>query len=289
MGTTRPFASHLAGEREQEGHAMTRMLRTTLLLTVVSAGPLVAQPAAMTGPPPVLWIQRELVKPGKGSAHNDWEAGWPAAFARANWPTTYIAMNALSGPNESWFLIGYPTFEAMEKDLTGMDANASLTAEMRRLGAGESDYVESTRGVMARYIPALSHNPNVDIAKMRYFEIVTYTMRPGHDGDFIRSAGLVRDGFTKAGLDVPWAIYRAASGAPSGTFYVFLPFRSLAALDKGPANWAAMTQAIGTEQAGALARLVTDGVATEQSQVFVFNPKMSYVSKEMKAADPFWR
>jgi hypothetical protein len=53
---------------------MRKMLRATLLLTVVYAGPLVAQ-TAMPGPPPVLWIQRELVKPGKSSAHNDWEDG----------------------------------------------------------------------------------------------------------------------------------------------------------------------------------------------------------------------
>src|ERR1700694_4658784 len=99
---------------------MTVMLRTTLLLMVVSAGPVVGQQRAMNGPPPVLWIQRELVKPGKGSAHNDWEAGWPAAFGKANWPTTYIAMNAISGPNESWFLIGYPTFDALEKDIANI-------------------------------------------------------------------------------------------------------------------------------------------------------------------------
>jgi hypothetical protein len=39
----------------------------------------------------------------------------------------------------------------------------------------------------------------------------------------------------------------------------------------------------------ALNKLVLDGVATYQSQIFAFNPKMSYVNKEMKAADPFWR
>src|SRR5712671_4549370 len=137
---------------------MTRMLRTTLLVATVFAAPLAAQ-TAMPGPPPVLWIQRELVKPGKGSAHNDWEAGWPAAFAKANWPTNYLGMNALSGTNEAWFTIGYPSFAAMEKDMASMDANASLTAELKRLSAGESDYVETTSQILAQLIPSLSYKP----------------------------------------------------------------------------------------------------------------------------------
>jgi hypothetical protein len=63
----------------------------------------------------------------------------------------------------------------------------------------------------------------------------------------------------------------------------------LRALDKGRANDAAMGRALGPEQMNALDKLVLDGVATSQSQIFAFNPKMSFVSKEMKAADPFWR
>jgi len=267
---------------------MTRILRTTLLLAVVSA-PLAAQTAAMNGPPPVLWIQRELVKPGKGSAHNDWEAGWPAAFGKANWPTHYVGMNAISGTNEAWFLIGYPTFDAMEKDLANTDANAPLAAEMKRLGAGESDYVENTRGVLAAYVPGVSYKPGVDLAKMRYFEILTYVTKPGHEEDFVKAASLYRDGYTKAGIDQHWAIYRVISGLPSGTFLVFVPLRSLSTLDKGMSEGEAMTHALGTDQMNALNKLVRDGVATYQSQIFAFNPKMSYVSKEMKAADPFWR
>jgi len=65
--------------------------------------------------------------------------------------------------------------------------------------------------------------------------------------------------------------------------------RSLAALDKGMSDDEAMGRALGPEQMSALDKLVLDGVATSQSQVFAFNPKISYVSKEMKAADPFWR
>ena len=267
---------------------MTRMLRTTLLLTIVFAAPLVAQ-TAMSGPPPVLWIQRELVKPGKGPAHNDWEAGWPAAFAKASWPTNYLGMNALSGTNEAWFSIGYPSFAAMEKDMANMDANASLTAELKRLGSGESDYVETTSGILAQYIPILSYKPEIDLSKQRYFEVLRFTMKPGHEGDFYKAGTIYRDAYVKGNLDNHWAAYRVVSGLPGGTFLIIIPMRSLSQYDRIEAEDAAMAKAAGEAQLNALGKLVTDGYASMQSQVFVLNPKISYVSKEMKAADPFWR
>lgn len=267
-----------------------RTLRTTLLLTAISAAPLAAQTVMNPPPPPpVLWIQRELVKPGKGPTHNDWEAGWPAAFAKANWPTNYLAMNALSGNNEAWYIIGYPSFEAMEKDMAQSDANPSLTAELKRLTTGDSDYLESTSAVLAQYLPSLSYKPIVDIPKMRYFEVLRYAMKPGHDGDFVKAATIYKDGFTKAGIDNHWATYRVVSGMPGGTYLVFVPMRSLSMFDRTGSEDEAMARALGPEQMNALGKLVTDGVATVQSQVFAFNPKMSYVSKEWKAADPFWR
>jgi hypothetical protein len=268
---------------------MRILARTALLLATASAAPLTAQMTGTQPPPPVLVISRELVKPGKAAAHNQWEAKWPAAFAKAKFATNYIGMNPASGVNEAWFLFGYASFDAMEKENARMDADAALSAEQRSLYAGEADFVETTRGVIAAYEPSVSYKPNVDLSKMRYFEVLTYAMKPGHAGDFIKAAGIVRDGYTKAGIDQPWAIYRAVSGVPAGTFYVFLPMRSLAALDKAPSNDEAMGRALGSEQMSALDKLVLDGVATSQSQIFAFNPKMSFVSKEMKAADPFWR
>ena len=37
-------------------------------------------------------------------------------MAKANWPTHYIAMTTVTGPSEAWFLTGYPSFAAWEKD-----------------------------------------------------------------------------------------------------------------------------------------------------------------------------
>ena len=272
---------------------MKRILaRATLtLFTILSAAPLQAQTAAASPPPAVLYIQRELIKPGKSVAHNEWESGWPPAFSRANHPTSFIGMTAVTGVNEAWFLIGFPSFDAMEKDQARIEANAPLAAENRRLTAGESEFVETTRGIVAAYVPEASYRANVHIAKMRYFEVLTFVTRSGRDADFLKTAGIVRDGFTKANVDQPFAVYRAVSGTPAAnTFYIFLPTRSLSSLDKGPGNWEAMMRAVGPEQMATFAKLNSEVVVTEQNQIFAFNPKMSYLSKEMKASDPaFWK
>lgn len=274
---------------------MKRMLaRVPLtLFAILSAAPLQAQVtgASPPPPPPILYIQRELIKPGKSVAHNEWESGWPAAFSRANHPTGFIGMNAVTGVNEAWFLIGFPSFDAMEKDQARIEANAPLAAENRRLTAGESEFVENTRGIVAAYVPEVSYRPNVDIPKMRYFEVLTFVTRSGRDADFLKTVGIVRDGFAKANIDQPFAVYRAVSGtAAASTFYIFLPMRSLSSLDKGPSNWEAMIRAVGPEQMATFAKLSSEVVVTEQNQIFAFNPKMSYLTKEMKASDPaFWK
>jgi hypothetical protein len=72
-------------------------------------------------PAKVLQIIREEVKPGKAAAHEKVEAGWPRAFAKAKWPTHYLAIQSMSGPTEAWFLVGYPSLAAWEKENQNAD------------------------------------------------------------------------------------------------------------------------------------------------------------------------
>jgi len=81
-----------------------------LVLSCVSlAGAQTSSPAPGT-PPKVITIFREEVKVGKGAAHEKFETNFVRASARAKWPTHYLAMTALSGPSEAWYLTGYDSF-----------------------------------------------------------------------------------------------------------------------------------------------------------------------------------
>ena len=67
---------------------ISRPHRAWYLLLLACAGPLAAQ---ATPPPRYLEIFREMVKVGRGGAHQTTEAGWPRAFGRAASKTSRTA------------------------------------------------------------------------------------------------------------------------------------------------------------------------------------------------------
>ncbi len=82
----------------------------------------------MLTPPKVLVITREVLKPGKGAAHEKWETGWPRAFAKAKWPTRYLAVSSMTGENRALYMSGYESLAAWEADTRAIEQNAVLSA-----------------------------------------------------------------------------------------------------------------------------------------------------------------
>ncbi len=73
-----------------------------------------AQTATADSPAKVIRILREEVKPARGGVHEKHEAGWPAAFAKANYSVHYLAMASMSGPSEAWFIEPHDSFASLE-------------------------------------------------------------------------------------------------------------------------------------------------------------------------------
>ncbi|MGH9365015.1 MAG: hypothetical protein ACRD1B_07100 [Thermoanaerobaculia bacterium] len=260
-----------------------------LCLSLSAASGLLAQTPAPTGPPKVLQIFREEVKPGKSAAHEKWETGWPKAFAKANWPTHYLAVTSVSGPSEAWFLVGYESFAAWEIDRQNLDKTTALKSEDERLSAGDGEFLSGWRVLVAVHREDLSNKPNITLGKMRYFRIATFRVRPGHDTDFSDAAKIVREAHEKANVELPWATYQIVSGMPAPTYLVFLPMKSLEEIDAGLARSKTIQEAEGEENAKKLQKLSSEGYLSTESNIYAFSPKMSYVSKEMAEADPdFW-
>ena len=67
------------------------------------------------GPPPVLQIMREVIKEGKGAAHQKTETEFVRAFRKPKFPGHYLALTAMSGMGEVWFLDPYPSFATWEQ------------------------------------------------------------------------------------------------------------------------------------------------------------------------------
>ena len=110
-----------------------------LCLASAPAAAAAQEAAPSQAPPKVLQIFVESVKPGKGSAHEKVEPGWPAAFRKAKWPTHYLAMTSMSGPGEAWFLSGI-------RILRGAGNRPEERGEDTHAGAGAGASLRGGRG-----------------------------------------------------------------------------------------------------------------------------------------------
>ena len=269
-------------------NALRLCLGISLSASAVS-GLLAQSPPPNSGPPKVLQIFREEVKAGRAAAHQKWETGWPKAFAKANWPTNYLTVVSVTGPSEAWFMTGYDSFAAWGKDLESFDKNVAFKTEYDRLSEGDAQFLSGGRTIVGAFREDLSTPVQVILPKMRYFRVITFRIRPGHDADFAESAKMIRAAYEKAHVELAWATYQIVSGMATPTFMVFLPMKSLDEIDTGLMNSKKLADAQGEENQKKMAKMAADGYLSVETNVFAFDPKMSYPAKDFAAADPeFW-
>ena len=252
------------------------MLAFCLTLVV----PAVAQDD-MPGPPKVLQIIREEVKPGKAMMHEQHEAAWTQAFLKAKYDTHMLAISSVTGPTEDWFLVGFESFAAMEKDgekfqQTGRTVNATFLPK-------EADYLNESRTMTARFRPDYSYKPNVNVGEYKYFAVNIVRFRLGEDVDAYYKA--INEARQKAGLDSHIAVYAVNSGGPVSTVISFTPLKSMAQWDDPPNE--AMQQALKDIN---WSQMVAKYIMSVDSRLFAMSPQMSNPTKEMVAANPsFWK
>jgi len=123
---------------------------------IVSAGAVVAQDA---GPPKILVIQREWLKPGKTSSmHEKSESNFVNAMVAAKWPTHYFAAESMSGKSRALFFVGYPSFEAWEKDNKAMEKDAKLSAAIDHALVTDGELLEDMQQDVFLFAGTLREN-----------------------------------------------------------------------------------------------------------------------------------
>lgn len=246
---------------------------------------------ANTPPPKILVITREYTKPGRaGSMHEKTEKPFVQAMMRAKWPSHYIALDSLSGRPRNLFLNGYDSFSDWEKDHVMMMKNASLAAELDRYNAADGDLLSDTDQTVFKYNDEQSLNSAVDIAHMRGFEISVYRVKTGHRREWSELVQLVKDAYGKV-PDSHWATYELLYGESQGpTYVVFMPFKSGADLDKESDQDKQFMEALGEDGRKKLTELESSCIESGQTNLFVFDPAISYPSDDWVKADPdFWK
>lgn len=247
--------------------------------------------AQTPGPPPVLLIVREEIKPGMMPAHSREANNVVRIYAKAKSPWHRLAMMPVAGnENEVMYFWGFNSFADMEKSNKDLDtiSNVTFKADFDKVRPPGEDYHSSQRDAIAVFRPDLSYNPGVDIAKMRYMRIQTIRVKPGHGREFEEGRRILNAAHTKAKIDEHMAVYQIMGGAQSGTYLVIIPWASLegmATIPHGKDYWDAM----GNDNREKTEKLENDSVAFTSTDVYAFAPQLSYASERMIAADPgFW-
>src|ERR1700690_1523007 len=267
------------------------MFALVVLLPIGISGIAAAQDKSMAMmPPKVLAVSREYTKPGKsGSTHEKTESLFVQAMMHAKWPTNYLAVGSLSGKSRALFFTGYESFAAWEKDMLAAEKNTALMAALDHAGAVDGDLLSETDSSVLAFREEYSLRPEVDIAHMRYFEISTWQVKHGHDKDWDEIVKLVKAAYEKI-PDAHWAAYSAVYGFPETTYVIFNPMKSLAEVDKNFAMDKEFEAALGEEGSKKLSELSAGAIEMSQTNLFMFNPHMSYPRDEWVKADPeFWK
>ena len=266
------------------------MILAIALLCVAGATAIAEAQEAMMQPPKVLAITREVLKTGKGAANEKWEAGWPRMFAKANWPTHYLAMSSMSGEPRVVFMSGYDSLDAWTKDTEAQGKNAAMAAEQANLAEKDGDYLSGLTNGVFTYMPELSYHPEVPVAGTRYFGVVSFHVKRGHDNHFVEARKVALAAHEKAGLGDHFAIYHMVAGGAAGTYLIFIPMKSLAELDAFPTvHGKPYKDALGEDGQKALDDFDAQGLESQETQLFALSPSMSYPAKEWVAADSdFW-
>ena len=267
------------------------MLALVVLLTAGISGIVFGQgkPADKL-PPKVLTVFREYTKPGKsGTAHEKTESMFVQAMKQANWPTHYLAVESLSGQSRALFLTGYDSFAAWEKDTLATQKDKALMAALDHAAAVDGELLSEVDAAALVFREEYSLRPEVDIAHMRYFEISRFQVKQGHDKDWDEIVKLYTAAYKKI-PDAHWATYSAVYGLPDGTYIIFNPMKSAAEIDKNFAAGKDFEAVMGEEGMKKLAALSSAAIESSQTNLFAFNPRMSYPADEWVKADPeFWK
>jgi len=254
--------------------------------TIVSA-----QDQSTASIPKVLQITREFTKPGKaGAVHEKAESAFVQAMARAKWPTHYMAVSSLSGKQRSLFLTRYDSFEGWEKDNAAIAKNASLAASLDHASVNDGDLLDSLDQGVFYFRDSMSLRPMADISKMRYLDVMVFKIRAGKNREWQELVKLAKEGYGKGDPQAHWGTFELVYGGEAGTYLVLMARKSLAEVDRGFSIENDVMSAIGEANGKRMDELFASCVESLQTQLFAFNPAMSYPAEEWIKADPdFWK
>ncbi len=275
------------------------MKRSLLLIITIAtlASAAVAQSTNPAGPPNLLLLVREEIKPGEMPAHEREAMHFVYVQTRANSRLPIeardgrLAMTPVAGnENEVMYLWAYDSFADMERKRRESERLATGAMKADFEGLPDARLHTSQFGTVARFRPDLSTNVGrVDVAQARYMSITTLRLKPGtEDAYWDAMKRITWPAREKAGDASPTAVYQVAAGAPAVTYLILRSMKSLSEMDT---PMLAVRSAMG-ERREDMDKIRDKAVLFANTSIYQFNPRLSLVSREFAARDTaspaFW-
>ena len=240
------------------------------------------------GPAPVLMTVREILQPGAEAAHASLEAEYAAALDAGKGSQYYLGMGAITGTPQAVFLSGYSSLEEMS-DVHDHDETA-VGEKLASIDEEHNGTLAGTDTAIWRLRPELSNPRPMNLAKMRFMELIHIHVKLGHGAEFADAIKRIKQGWMKADPDFHYSIYQQTFGnATDDSYLVLIAVKSLADLDKHHSMVAEYQKGIGEDVQKNMLEFESANYNSTESNLFVFTPSMSRLPQSWTKDDSeFW-
>lgn len=178
-----------------------------------------ARPAAKPATPPVsVNIVHHKLKRGTTAAYQALEATIVSAYERAKMPLYWLTFQSTKDARDVLYLNVFNTPDGFEHASESFRTLSPSHPELNRLSTRMAAMIETENSVLTTRRDEIAYTrSDVDFQNLRALLLVTYRLKPGHEGKFM-------DAVRKAaGAGAPWLVYESNSDP---TFVVIAPLKS---------------------------------------------------------------
>ncbi len=242
-----------------------------------------------TGPAPILMTVREIPQPGAEAAHAKLEAEYAAALDAGKGSQYYLGMGAITGTPQTVFLSGYSSLEEMSEVHDHDDA--IMGEKLANLDEDHSGTLAGVDTAIWRLRPGLSNPDIVNLAKMRFIELIHIHLKLGHGAEFANVIKQIREAWIKADPDFHYSIYQQTFGnSTDDSYLVVIALKSLADLDKHHSKLAVYQKGLGEDVQKHMMEFESADYNSTETNLFVFTPSMSRLPESWIKDDlDFWK
>lgn len=163
--------------------------------------------------------------------------------------------------------------------------------KLASLDEEHSDTLAGVDTAIWRLRPDLS-NPNpMNLARMRFMELIHIHVKLGHGPEFADGIRHMREGWMKADPDFHYSIYQQTFGnSLDDSYLIVIAIKSLAELDKHHAMVAEYQKSLGEDAQKSLLEFESANYNSTESNLFAFTPSMSRLPASWTKDDAeFWK